>query len=257
MLTVNTLKFAYGKRQVIRDLSFEAQSGEVIAVVGPNGCGKTTLFNLIMGAYKPSHGTITVNGQNIDQLSSWQRSQLLACVPQNPDSPEGFTVGELVMMGRNPYLSLIDWGKHEDFVIAEKALLKTGLTDYIDRSLDHLSGGERQSAFIAMALAQQTQVLLLDEPTANLDLRNQAVLMSLIHEISRENETTVIMAMHDLTLAAQWCDKLVMLLNGSVFAEGLPASVLTAENIDLVYDTKVEVQFSKGNNRPIIFNKQD
>ncbi|MCH2311589.1 MAG: ABC transporter ATP-binding protein [SAR202 cluster bacterium] len=256
MIKVDALEFAYGKQQVISDLSFEANVGEVIAVVGPNGCGKTTLFNLIMGAYKLSGGIITVNGQNIDQLSSWERSQLLACVPQNPDSPQGFTVGELVMMGRNPYMSLIDWGKTEDFFIAEKALSRTGLTDYIDRSIDHLSGGERQSAFIAMALAQETQILLLDEPTANLDLRNQAILMSLIKEISRENQATVIMAMHDLTLAAQWCDKLVMLLNGTVFAEGLPEVILTADNINLVYDTKVEVQYSTEGNIPIIFNKQ-
>ncbi len=257
MLRIDELEFAYDTHQVIRGVSFEAHSGEVIGVIGPNGCGKTTLFRLIMGAYKPSKGTISINGQNIDQLSSLDRSELLAYVPQNPDSPQGFTVGELVMMGRNPYLSLIDWGKPEDFVIAEKALLKTGLTDYIDRPLDHLSGGERQSAFIAMAMAQETQLLLLDEPTANLDLRNQAILMSMVYELSRENETTVIMAMHDLTLAAQWCDKLIMLLNGSVFTEGSPEIVLTAENINLVYDTKVEIQYSSEGNRPIIFTKQN
>ena len=257
MLKIDELEFAYDTHQVIGGVSFEAHSGEVIGVIGPNGCGKTTLFKLIMGAYKPSKGTISINGQNIDQLSSLDRSELLAYVPQNPDSPQGFTVGELVMMGRNPYLSLIDWGKPEDFVIAEKALLKTGLTDYIDRPLDHLSGGERQSAFIAMAMAQETQLLLLDEPTANLDLRNQAILMSMVYELSRENETTVIMAMHDLTLAAQWCDKFIMLLNGSVFTEGSPEIVLTAENINLVYDTKVEVQYSSESNRPIIFTKQN
>lgn len=257
MLKIDELEFAYDTHQVIRGVSFESHSGEVIGVVGPNGCGKTTLFRLIMGAYKPSKGTIFLNGQNIDQLSSLDRSELLAYVPQNPDLPQGFTVGELVMMGRNPYLSLINWGNPEDFVIAEKALLKTGLTDYIDRPLDHLSGGERQSAFIAMALAQETQFILLDEPTANLDLRNQAILMSLVYELSRENETIIIMAMHDLTLAAQWCDKLIMLLNGFVFAEGPPEIVLTAENINLVYDTKVEVQYSSEGNRPIIFTKQN
>lgn len=254
MIKIDAIEFAYGKQHVIRDLSFAADAGEVIAVVGPNGCGKTTLFNLIMGSHKLSKGTITVNNKNIDEMSARERSQLLACVPQNLDPPEGFTVGELVMMGRNPYLSLIEWGKPEDFLIAEKALLKTGLTEYIDRPLDYLSGGERQSAFIAMALAQETQILLLDEPTANLDLRNQAILMSLIKETSRQNQTTIIMAMHDLTLAAQWCDKLVMLLNGSVYAEGLPEIVLTVDNINKVYDTIVEVQYSSEGNRPIIFN---
>ncbi|PZC46774.1 MAG: iron complex transport system ATP-binding protein [Chloroflexi bacterium] len=257
MLRIDELEFAYDTHQVIRCVSFEAHSGEVIAVVGANGSGKTTLFNLITGGYKQSKGTIFINDQNTKQLSSWDRSQLIAYVPQNPDPPQGFTVGELVMMGRNPYLSLIDWGKSEDFAIAEKALLKTGLSDYIDQPLDHLSGGELQSAFIAMALAQETEILLLDEPTSNLDLRNQAVLMSMVHQLSRENETTVIMAMHDLTLAAQWCDKLVMLLNGSVFAEGPPEIVLTADNINLVYDTEVEVEYSRKGNKPIIFSKQN
>jgi len=257
MLRIDELDFAYDTHQVIRGVSFEAHSGEVIAVVGANGSGKTTLFKLITGAYKQSKGTIFINDQNTNQLSSWDKSQLIAYVPQNPDSPQGFTVGELVMMGRNPYLSLVDWGNPEDFVIAEKALLKTGLSDYIDRPLDHLSGGELQSAFIAMALAQETEILLLDEPTSNLDLRNQSVLMSMVHQLSRENETTVIMAMHDLTLAAQWCDKLVMLLNGSVFAEGPPEIVLTADNINLVYDTKVEVEYSRKGNKPIIFSKQN
>lgn len=255
MLKIHGLEFAYDHHNVISGLNFEAQSGEVVGIVGPNGSGKTTLFRLILGSYKPSKGSILIDGNDIDQMNSSQRSKLLAGVPQSPDSPQGFTVGDLVMMGRNPYLSLLDWGKPNDFIIAKQALKKTGLSKHINRPLDHLSGGEKQSAFIAMALAQETQILLLDEPTANLDLRNQSMLMSMVHGLSRESDTTIIMAMHDLTLAAQWCDKLVMLLNGSVYAEGPPRTVLTAENIDLVYDTKVEVQYSNPDSVPIIFNK--
>ena len=215
--------------------------GELVGIVGPNGSGKTTILQIISGVLKPAHGRVVISDSDVAHLSTKEKAKLVSVVPQSPTLPPTFTVRELVLMGRNPHLRLLEWEGQTDLKIAKYWMELTGTKHLADRSIYTLSGGERQRAILAMALTQETPILLMDEPTSNLDLVHQTSVMDLIQDIQRVRRGTVLIAMHDLTLASQYCNRLIMLANGKVFAEGEPTDVLTKENICAVYDTKVVV----------------
>ena len=241
MLVVENLHFAYNSAPVLQGLDMEVHEGEMVGVVGPNGSGKTTLLRLISGVLQPSAGRIRVNASALEELPSSQRAKLVSVVPQNPTLPLGFTVLELVLMGRNPHLGLLQWEGRRDLEIAAHAMQLTDSDHLAQRDLTTLSGGERQRAVVAMALAQEAPVLLLDEPTASLDLPHQTGVMDMVRSVQEERGGAVVVAMHDLTLAAQYCDRLVMLADGSSYADGPPGVVLTTENISQVYGAEVLV----------------
>ena len=252
MLRIETLRFSYGDGPVLSGLSLEAAGGEVVGVLGPNGCGKTTLFGLVAGSLRPESGRVLVDGADLAVLSPGARAKKIAVVPQDPVAPLGFTVAELVMMGRNPHLGLLEWEGDGDRRIATTAMERTDLLHLAHRPVVTLSGGERQRVFVAMALAQRAPVLLLDEPTANLDLANQTMVMSLVRGLSRERGDTVMVAMHDLTLAAQWCDRLVMMAGGGVYAEGTPREVLTERSVAAVYGADVIITRHPETGAPVV-----
>ena len=239
MLVVEDLQFAYKDRPIVRDLSLEVGDGELVGLVGPNGSGKTTLLRLISGVLRPSMGRISVNGTNVATLRAGKRAALVSVVPQNPQLPLSFRVLDLVLMGRNPHLKLLQWERRRDLEVSTRAMELTDTEHLADRTVGTLSGGERQRAVVAMALAQEAPVMLLDEPTSNLDLAHQTGIMDLVKSVQRQRGGGVLVAMHDLTLAAQYCDRLVMLAEGRSYAEGPPAAVLTAENISRIYGADV------------------
>ena len=177
MLSVEDLQFNYGDGRLLAGLDLEVEAGELVGIVGPNGTGKTTLLRLISGIYEPLSGCIVINKQDIGLLTAHDLSKLVSIVPQNPQLPAGFTVTEIVLLARNPYLKLFQWERIDDLKVAEGAMATTETIELADRQFSTLSGGERQRVMIAMALTQNAQVMLLDEPISNLDLSHQIIVM--------------------------------------------------------------------------------
>ncbi len=252
MLVVENLRFGYGGRDILAGLSIEAREGEFVGIVGPNGAGKTTLLRLISGALKASGGRVTVNGTDLTALKPSERARLVSVVPQNPQLPLSFALIDLVLMGRNPHLKLLQWEGYKDLKIARRAMEMTGTLHLWDREVGTLSGGERQRGTVAMALAQEAPLLLLDEPTSSLDLAHQTRIMDLASDVQRRRGGAVLMAMHDLTLAAQYCHRIVMLAEGREYADGPPEDVLTPENISEVYGVEVQLLRHPQSGTPVV-----
>ena len=257
MLEVEKVHFAYRDSPILDGLDLTVRDGELIGIVGPNGSGKTTLLRLISGVLRPSGGRVRLDGTDVATLSSSQRARLVSVVPQNPQLPMSFTVSDLVLMGRNPHLRLLQWEGRTDLEVAARAMELTETYHLAGRTLDTLSGGERQRAVVAMALAQEAPVLLLDEPTANLDLAHQTGVMDIVRKVQQERGVAVLAAMHDLTLAAQYCSRLLMLADGRACAEGPPAEVLTRGNISTVYGTEVFVLPHPQGGTPVVLPVSD
>jgi iron complex transport system ATP-binding protein len=241
LLKVDGLRFGYGAEAVLDGVGLEVGRGDLVGLVGPNGSGKTTLLRVISGVLASSSGRVSVDGEDLVGLKASARARLVSVVPQNPQLPERFTVRELVLMARNSHLKLLEWEGRGDVEAATRAMEETSTLELADRALGTVSGGERQRAVVAMALVQDAPVMLLDEPTSNLDLAHQTGIMDLVVRLMEERGTAVLVAMHDLTLAAQYCDRLIMLSGGRSYAEGSPSEVLTAEHIEAVYGVEVHL----------------
>ena len=241
----------YGDREVLRGLDLEAAQGTLTALAGPNGVGKSTLLRLIAGALRPARGSVAVMGRDITGLGGRERARLVAMVPQNPELPRGASALEVVLMGRNPHLRLLSWETAADVEIALESLRMTGAEELAERPVEQLSGGERQRVAISMALAQQTPVILLDEPTANLDLAYQPTIMRLLRELAAGGRT-VLTAVHDLTLAGQFCDGVALVCGGQVTACGTPEETLTTEAIRRVYGADTLVLEHPETGKPIV-----
>ena len=241
MLAVKNVSFSYGNKPVLENVNLRVKRGDLVGIIGPNGSGKTTLLKLITGVLRPSRGHIETDGKDILSLDSKARARLISMVPQNPQLPLSFSVLDLVLMGRNPHLKLLQWERLPDVRIARKAMQLTN-TDHLENlTLSKLSGGEQQRVVVAMAIAQQAPFLLLDEPTSSLDLTHQIKVMDIVTQAQPSTDRAVLMAMHDLTLAAQYCERLIMLSHGRVIAEGSPAEVLTDKNIFEAYSVHAHV----------------
>jgi len=240
--------FYFGSRQILRSISLSAQEGRVIGIIGPNGSGKTTLLRTLSKVLKPAKGVILLNGREISGLSQREVAKELAVVPQDTSIHFDFTAFEVVMMGRTPHINRLGGEKASDRRIAVEAMEQTRTLELRDRLVTTLSGGERQKTVIAKALAQEPDVLLLDEPTANLDIKNQIEIMELLRKAVAQKSITAIMAIHDINLAARYCDEMIMVKEGRIFAAGAPKEVLTRENISAVFDVEAIVsdRFGEG-----------
>ena len=241
MLVIEKLHFDYNGQNILEGVNIEAPKGDLTGIVGPNGSGKTTLFRIISGVLKPASGKIIACGTNMSTVNTKEKARIVSIVPQNPTLPPNYTVRDLVLMSRNPHLKLLEQESHLDFEIAEHSMELTEINHLSKRRVGTLSGGERQRAMLAMALTQQTPILLMDEPTANLDLIHQTHIMNLVSKIQKDDGRTILMAIHDLTLASQYCNRLIMISNGKDFTTGSPKEVLTSDNILTVYGAKVLV----------------
>ncbi len=245
---------AYGERQVLSGLDLAAAQGTVMALAGPNGVGKSTLLRAVAGALRPSRGEVRVMGADVYAMSGKERARLVAMVPQNPELPRGATALEVTLMGRNPHLGLLAWESAADVEIAFESLRLSNAQELAERPVHQLSGGERQRVAIAMALAQQTPVILLDEPTANLDLAYQPVIMRLLREMAAAGKT-VVTAVHDLTLAGQFCDSVVLVCEGRVVACGPPEETLNPTAIRQVYGADTLVLEHPETGKPIVVSR--
>lgn len=230
-----SLTLAYENATIITDLSVSIPDGEVTALVGPNGCGKSTLLRGISRLLKPRVGTVALNTQDIWKLPTKELAKRLGILPQGPVAPEGLTVHELVAQGRYPHQSWFQQWSPEDERITADALEITGIVEFADRPVDTLSGGQRQRAWIAMTLAQDSDVILLDEPTTFLDLAYQIDVLDLLHGLNRERGKTIVMVLHDLNQACRYADHLIAVKSGEIVAQGKPELIVDTELVSLVF----------------------
>jgi len=250
MLEVRGLRVAYGDRVVLAGVDLTVRPGELVGLIGPNAAGKSTLLRAVAGT-GPYSGEVLVCGQDQRRLSRRELARLVAVVPQSPTLPPLFTVAEVVMLGRTPYLNWLGWERPEDWAAVGRALGLTGLTELAHRPVGQLSGGERQRVVIARALAQEPRILLLDEPLNNLDIAHQVKIIRLVRRLAREEGLAVVLTAHDLSLVAQAADRVVLLNRGRIAAEGTPAEVVRRELLRQVYGTDVAVWPDPVTGRPV------
>lgn len=247
---VHDLSFSYRNGQVIDGISFFVEAGEVLGVIGPNSAGKTTLLRLLSRVHIPEAGTIRLFGRDLQALTRREVARTVAVVPQEFQVAFPFTVEQVVAMGRYPYARGIGLETAEDRRAVERALHETGTAHILKKYLDQLSGGEKQRAVIARALAQDPRLLLLDEPTAHLDLNHQMEILRLLRRLKAERGLTIILVSHDLNLAAEHCDQLLLLVRGQVRVLGPPEEVITAQHLEPAYGCPVEVERHPTSGRP-------
>lgn len=233
--------FRYSDQWVLKNISFEAGKGEIIGIIGPNGSGKTTLLKVIDGILFPQKGDVQIQGRSIRQIKRHVLARLVAVVPQETYMIFPFRVAEVVLMGRYPHLGRLVFEGKRDYQIARNAMEKTDILSFADRKVHQLSGGERQRVWIARALAQEPQIMLLDESTAFLDIRHQVTFFELIKSINKKEGLAVIVVTHDINLAAQYADRIILLNRGRIYEMGVPENVITESNITQVYETDVIV----------------
>ena len=257
MLDIRDLTLSYGERVALRDVSLSLARGELLGVVGPNASGKSSLIRAITDVVTPQRGEVWLDGSLVRRLSRRELSLRVAVVPQNPSLPEAFTALEVVLMGRTPHLGLLQSERRADWAAVRRALEQTDAWHLVDRRIGELSGGERQRVVVARALAQEAPLLLLDEPTAHLDVGHQAAVLELLQRLCRgdgadSSPKAVLAVVHDLTLAAQYCDRLAMLSEGRLVALGSPQEVLSPQVLASVYRTQVSVFPHPLTGRPVV-----
>ncbi len=252
MISVNHISAGYTERLVLQDVTMTAGSGQFVGLIGPNGSGKTTLLRVLSGVLAPRRGEILLAGTPLQQIPRRDLAKIMACWSQDIHLDLSFAVGDIVMMGRSPYISRTGRETQEDFRVVEQAMKRADIRHLRDRRVTEISQGERQRTLIAMCLAQQPRVLLLDEPTSHLDIGHQLSILDLLRRLNRKAGVTVVAVLHDLNLAAEYCDRLVLLCQGRIEAQGPPAQVLTAERIRRTYGAAVVVEENPVSGKPHI-----
>jgi cobalamin transport system ATP-binding protein len=256
MLTIKNLSVSYVNRRVLHDISLDVQNGEILALIGPNGAGKSTLVRAVSGVIPVVRGEVRKNGTNLLVVRAIERARLISVVPQVASLPPAFTVWETVLLGRTPYLNFLGQVSASDESIARRALERVDAIELMDRRVGELSGGEQQRVLLARALAQSTPILLLDEPTSHLDLHHQIGLLELVRALAHNDGLAVLIALHDLNLAARYADRIALLVDGEVKAIGLPQEVLTPALISSAYHWPVQVVEHPFDGSPLVLPEQ-
>lgn len=242
MLSIHNLTIKINSKLILDNINLSFKQGKRTAIIGPNGCGKSTLLKAVSGLSRHYQGDIILDGQNINNLSRKKIAKKMAILPQGATAPADLTVNELVAYGRFPYRSLLKSGNNQkDTEIIAQAMTKTKIDKFASRLVSTLSGGERQRTWIAMALAQQPQILLLDEPTTYLDIAHQLEVMQIISELNKQENMTIIMVLHDINHARMYADDIIILKDKHVFSHGAPPNVLNPDNLAAVFGVKADI----------------
>ena len=253
ILSIQNIKSGYGDKTIIKDISFKVETGLLTGIIGPNACGKTTLFRTIIGDIKLNSGSIIIDKTDISKLSLKERASKIAIVTQGFDLPN-LSVEEYVLLGRYPYNNRFQFFENkDDYAIAHKYMQLTDTYKYKDKQLNELSGGAQQLASIARALTQEPELLLLDEPTSHLDITHQVQVLNLIRRLTKAMKLSVLMIIHDLNLAGEYCENLIMMDEGKVHKMGTAEEVLNYKDIEEVYKTIVITQKNPISNKPAVF----
>jgi len=252
LLKLDKLFGGYGKETVLKDISFNIKRGEFLGIIGPNGSGKSTLLRLMSRVLYPQKGKILFENKDITKMRLKELCRKIAFVPQDTLISFSFSVWEIVLMGRIPHLKRLQLETKRDFTIAQNSLSLTDSLQLREKGIDQLSAGERQRVIIAKALAQEPILLFLDEPTSHLDIGHQIQILDLLKRLNRKTHLTIVMVMHDLNLASEYCSRLLLLNEGRVFEDGVADEVLTYQNIETVYETIVVVNKNPISSKPYV-----
>ncbi len=251
-LSVSRLSAGYSDADILQGLDLAVPPGRITVIVGANACGKSTLLRAMSRLLSPHKGEVLLDGKSIHRMAPKELARMLGLLPQSPIAPEGITVADLVGRGRHPHQGLFSrWTSQDDEAVAD-ALTATRIVDLAERPVDELSGGQRQRVWIAMALAQQTDILLLDEPTTFLDISHQVEVLDLLTDLNHARGTTVVMVLHDLNLAARYADHLVAMTQGRIHVSGRPEEVLTQENVRQFFGLESRIVIDPTSGRPIM-----
>lgn len=250
-LFAEQLNVSYGEKTIVRDLKLHIPDGKITALVGANGSGKSTLLKTMARIMKPNQGSVFLDGKSIHKMSTREVAKQLAILPQNPVSPEGLTVSELVSYGRFPHQNRFGTLKAEDQNMIDWALDVTGMKELAERPIEQMSGGQRQRAWIAMALAQGTNILFLDEPTTFLDMAHQLEVLQLLERLNRDEKRTIVMVVHDLNHASQFAHHIVAIKSGEILYEGNPQEVITSRMLYDVFSITADVMENPRTGKPL------
>jgi len=251
-LRAEGVTLGYGDHVVVEDIDLAVPPGRITVIVGANACGKSTLLRAMSRLLAPRGGQVLLDGADLHRMPTKEVARALGLLPQSPTAPEGIVVADLVSRGRSPHQGMLSrWSTTDDDAVA-RALELTRTLDLADRAVDELSGGQRQRVWIAMALAQETDILLLDEPTTFLDITHQIEVLDLLTDLNRNRGTTIVMVLHDLNLAARYADHLVSVRGGRIHAAGAPGEVLTAEAVLEVFDMRSQVMPDPVSGKPLV-----
>ncbi|MDQ0273762.1 ABC transporter ATP-binding protein [Cytobacillus purgationiresistens] len=250
-LFTENLRIAYGDHEIVKDLNMFIPDGKITAIIGPNGCGKSTVLKTVARIIQAKSGSVYLDGKQISKESTKGIAQKMAILPQSPDAPEGLTVAELVSYGRFPYQKGMGRLSEKDRKVIDWALNVTGTSAFKDREVDALSGGQRQRVWIAMALAQETEIILLDEPTTYLDLCHQLEVLELLKELNQLENRTIVMVIHDLNHAARFADHLIAMREGTIKKNGSAKEVMTRKVLREVFNIDAEVGLDPRTKKPI------
>lgn len=243
MLRVDDLSFSYRESPVLQQIDLRIEKGEIIGILGPNGCGKTTLLKLLNRNLHPDSGKVIMDDTDLEEVSKREIARHIAVVPQSNEIRFAFSVRDIVMMGRMPFMGQFQGESSEDVRIVEEAMKKTSITEFADRLINTMSGGERQRVIIARAIAQRPKIILLDEPNLHLDICYQFEVLDLMKKLSDEEDLTVVIVSHDLPMVVKYCDRIVLIHDHKVFAIGTPEEVLTRENMRIVFNIDAVLEY--------------
>ncbi len=250
-IKVKDLSVAYENNTIIEDMSLAIPKGKISIIIGANGCGKSTLLKTIARINKPKTGDIFINDKNIKKVKEKDIAKEVAFLPQGPVCPNGLTVRELVAFGRFPHQKMIGGLNSHDKEIIDWAIKETGLSEFADREVENLSGGQRQRAWIAMTLAQETEIIMLDEPTTYLDMSYQLEVLEVLQKLNKEKNITVVIVLHELNNACRFADNIIGLKKGKVICEGKPIEVITKENLKEIYGIDATLEVSENGEYPV------
>lgn len=250
-IKTEALSISYEDHLVVEGLDLTLTASKITSIIGPNGCGKSTILKAIGRVLKSNKGVVSLDGSDISQLPTKELAKKMAILPQTPTAPSGLTVAELIAYGRFPHQKGFGRLRTEDREIIEWSLKVTKLTNFSQREVDSLSGGQRQRVWIAMALAQQTELILLDEPTTYLDLAHQLEILELLKELNQSQHCTIVMVLHDLNLAARFSDYMIGISQGKIISQGTPVEVMTPEVLRAAFQIEAEIMIEPKTQRPI------